>query len=106
MAETTSLKALACKVLQRNNTRNTHETEAISSVSSSKASETEQVHDEEYYTTYYNERAAIREHDGGQTRSEAEYNARLETLMEFAKYEHPEIFNAFNSIFQPEPLII
>lgn len=61
MTETTSLKALAHKVLQRNNARNIHETAAISSVSPSRAYETEQGHDAEYYTAYYNERAAIRE---------------------------------------------
>jgi hypothetical protein len=58
------------------------------------------------YIDYYNERAAIREFDGKQTRSEAEHYACLETLQEFMKCEYFYFINEFEYVLRSKNVII
>lgn len=105
MSETTSLKTLAYKVLQRNKPGNKSETEALFGVSPFKAHETKQLHDERYYTMYFEEHAAIFQRDEKFTKAEAEHNVRLEALVDFLGSEYPEILNVFESIITSISLI-
>ncbi|MES2252477.1 MAG: hypothetical protein V4482_02175 [Pseudomonadota bacterium] len=54
------------------------------------------------YRTYYGERAGFAEYEAGISRSEAEYNARLETLWVFIADEYPKILDIFNSTITNE----
>lgn len=79
--ETTSLKALANKVLARNTSRNKAETKVQNLVSPEKCDETE------FINELFEERAAIIEFDGGFSREEAEYLARIEIKLLAGKDE-------------------
>ncbi len=55
------------------------------------------------YKGHYNERASIFQYEGGLTKSEAEYNAYLETLNEFIVTKYPDILNVFELIIYEKP---
>lgn len=77
--ETETLESLACKVIQRNNTRNRGESQVQNSVSSTATflSEGE--------TEEYEERAAIMEFDGGMDRASAE-KAALQDIIDNRRF--------------------
>jgi Rieske Fe-S protein len=81
--ETTSLKALALQVLQRNRHRNTPETQPISLVSPPASAEI--AWGLEDYLAWFDERAAIYEFDAGYSRLEAERLAYSDTCQHFGQ---------------------
>lgn len=86
--ETIGLKALADKVLRRNVHVNNCETDTVIPVSLNNFKETKETKLDFYYITFFEERAAIAEFDGCQSREEAENIAYKDTLSEWI-YNNP-----------------
>lgn len=93
--ETNLLKELAHKVLERSNKRNKAETKVDNVVSGAHKN---LVFSETEILELYEERAAIREFEGGFIREEAEMLSEMEVINMIVKNKHPEISKAFRKV--------